>query len=215
MTSDFGLKNDNVSRTPSPCTQVGDIVEFGQYPQGVGGEVQPLEWRVLEVQDGVALLLTDKLIDYVPYNVDYLVVTWETCTLRRWMNDVFISKAFNSSEQSRLVVSNNSNPDNPAYRTKGGNDTQDRVFALSIPEAQRYFASVSARTAYTTDYAHTKGYDCKDRSDYWWLRSPGYFTYDAASITTDGCVSSIGSDVKLRNIAVRLACRIHLSDQGT
>ena len=61
------------STPPAPRlnVQVGGKVQFGQYPQGANGEVQPLMWRVLAVENGRALLITDKLIDYVKYNESY------------------------------------------------------------------------------------------------------------------------------------------------
>ena len=83
-----------VKKTPPPTprinVRVGDIIPFGQYPQGANGEVQPLEWRVLAVENGRALLITDKLIDYIMYNDKLDSVIWGSCTLRKWMNNDFI-----------------------------------------------------------------------------------------------------------------------------
>ena len=195
---------------PSKSYRVGDRIPFGQYPQGANGEMQPLEWRVLAVENGRALLITDKLIDYVEYNESYANVTWETCTLRKWMNSYFISKAFSSSQQAQIVTVTNQNPNNPKYGTKGGNTTQDRVFALSIDEAKKYFSSDSDRKAYTTDYAHKKGYDQKDLSDWWWLRSPGFGSIYAADVHDDGDISQHGNGVNDGNVAVRPAFWLNL-----
>ena len=172
--------------------------------------MQPLEWRVLAVENGRALLITDKLIDYVEYNESYANVTWETCTLRKWMNSYFISKAFSSSQQAQIVTVTNQNPNNPKYGTKGGNTTQDRVFALSIDEAKKYFSSDSDRKAYTTDYAHKKGYDQKDLSDWWWLRSPGNDSNFAADVDGYGYIYQDGSYVKIIYVAVRPAFWLNL-----
>ena len=190
--------------------QVGGKVQFGQYPQGANGEVQPLEWRVLAVENGRALLITDKLIDYVQYNKSDTSVTWETCTLRKWMNSDFISKAFSGSQQARIATVTNQNPTNPEYGTKGGHTTQDRIFALSIDEAKKYFSSDSDRKAYTTDYAHKKGYDQKDRSEWWWLRSPGIHRHDAACVSDSGLFSQFGNDVDINRVAVRPAFWLNL-----
>ena len=165
--------------------------------------MQPLEWRVLAVENGRALLITDKLIDYVEYNESYANVTWETCTLRKWMNSDFISKAFSSSQQAQIATVINQNPNNPEYKTKGGNATQDKIFALSIDEAEKYFSSDSDRRAYTTDYAHKKGYDYSDRSEYWWLRSPGNCSDYAARVNHYGCINLRGYDVDIDKVAVR------------
>ena len=132
--------------------QVGDTFRFGQYPQGANGKVQPIEWRVLTVENGRALVISEKLLDCVKYNEGYTDVTWETCTLRKWMNGEFLNKAFSSSEQSKIATVTNQNPDNPEYGTQGGNATQDRIFALSIEEANQYFRNDGDRMAAPTVY---------------------------------------------------------------
>jgi Periplasmic protein TonB, links inner and outer membranes len=183
---------------------------FGNYPQGEDGEEQPIEWRVLAVEDGKALVISEKLLDYVQYNETYTAVTWETCTLRKWMNNDFFSKAFSSTQQAKIITVTNQNPNNPEYGTKGGNATQDKIFALNIDEAEKYFSSYSDRRAYTTDYAHKKGYEYSDRSAYWWLRSPGFFSNFTAHVDYFGFIDRAGLDVKYSKVAVRPAFWLNL-----
>ena len=191
--------------TPHLNVQVGDRIPFGQYPQGTNGEVQPLEWRVLAVENGRALLITDKLIDYVMYNDKLESVIWGSCTLRKWMNIDFINKAFSTSEQAQIATVTNQNTNNPKYGTKGGNNTQDKIFALSTDEANKYFPSVSDRKAYSTDYAHKKGYDQEDRSGWWWLRSPGYNGFYSAHVSNNGDIDQSGLSVYRNDVTVRPA----------
>ncbi len=40
-------------------------ITFGNYKQGADGEVQPVEWRVLAVKNGKALVISEKLLDCV------------------------------------------------------------------------------------------------------------------------------------------------------
>lgn len=47
---------------------VGETVTLGSYPQGMWKKKTPLEWRVLDMRDGMALLLTEKVIDGGPYH---------------------------------------------------------------------------------------------------------------------------------------------------
>ena len=105
---------------------VGDHFTFGNYPQGADGEVQPIEWRVLAVEDGKALVVSEKLLDCVQYNKTYTDVKWETCTLRKWMNNDFISKAFSSSQQEKITTIIIQNPNHPEYGTEGGNATKEK-----------------------------------------------------------------------------------------
>lgn len=195
---------------------VGYHLTMGTYEQDgdTSNGAEPIEWQVLDVKDGKALLLSDKLMDYVPYNDKFADVTWETCTLRQWMNDEFLNTAFTSEEQSKIATVTNENPDNLAYGTKGGNATQDKVFALSIDEAEKYFKTDKSMIAYTTDYAHAQGYDEKDRSDWWWLRSPGYGCSAAACVNIgggimNGGILNLGGYVD-RNIAIRVAFWLNL-----
>ena len=212
---------------PRKTYRVGDRIPFGQYPQGASGKVQPLMWRVLAVEDGKALLITDKLIDCVRYNEVITDVIWETCTLRKWMNNDFISKAFNSSQQAQMVTVTNPNPNNPKYGTRGGNATRDRIFALSIDEAKKYFRDDDDRMAAVTEYAKkhgafimddktAKAYGWKnslptgEKTGCWWLRSPGNFSNFAAYVSIRGSVNQYGSSVSDGRGCVRPAFWLNL-----
>ncbi|MGN0475504.1 MAG: DUF6273 domain-containing protein [Acutalibacteraceae bacterium] len=190
--------------------RLGKIIKFGQYPQGSKGEIMPIEWRVLDVQDGKALLLTDKLLDYAEYNEKYENVTWENCSLRQWMNGEFIQKAFSAEEQNKIALTINTNSSNPQYSTKGGNETEDMVFALSIEEAKKYFDLDRSRKAFTTSYARKLGRVYDDGSDYWWLRSPGCNSVSAADVNYDGGINSYGNFVNRGLVAVRFALWMNL-----
>jgi len=41
----------------------------------------------------------------------------------------------------------NTNPDNPEFGTKGGNNTTDKIFLLNSEEAMKYFSESNARVA--------------------------------------------------------------------
>ena len=89
----------------------------------------------------------EKLIDCVKYNETKTDVTWETSTLRKWMNSDFINKAFSNDQQTQIITFNNSNPNNPRKHTIGGNATQDKLFALTINDANKYFLDENDRMA--------------------------------------------------------------------
>lgn len=120
---------------------VGEHYTFGTYEQdnNKSNGAEPIEWRVLAVEDGKALLITEKLIDCKKYNDTLTAITWETSTLRKWLNDDFFNKSFSIEEQAKIALVTNQNPDNPSYGTKGGNDTQDKIFVLSIDEEKNIF----------------------------------------------------------------------------
>lgn len=187
---------------------VGNYVTFGRYPQTKAGKDKtPIEWLVLARDGSKALLISRYGLDAQPYNTTNSEVTWETCTLRTWLNSTFYNKAFSSAEQAAILTTNVDNSKKQCYSgysTDGGNNTQDKVFLLSYAEANKYFGvknwqnngatdNVKSRVAPTV-YAIAQGagknssYKTADGIDagWWRLRSPGVSQYDAAYVSTDG-----------------------------
>ncbi len=102
---------------------------------------------------------------------------------------------------------------NPSYSTDPGKATQDRVYLLSIPEAEKYFSSDKARICTPTAYAKEQGTLTDDSGAcWWWLRSPGYSSYDAALVTRGGSINFSGDYVNDGYSAVRLAVVVRLSN---
>ena len=120
---------------------VGDYVAFGHYEQdnNLDNGKEDIEWKVLDKKNGHILLLSRYGLDCQKYNEEQPGVTWETCTLRIWLNSYFLNEAFSETEKSAIPTVTLSNPDNPNFGTEGGNDTQDQVFLLSLQEMQQYF----------------------------------------------------------------------------
>lgn len=179
--------------SPSSNTKIGDIVSFGTYEQdkNTGNGKEDIEWQVLDIQNGKLLLISKYILDEKPYDsrdtLDTSAVTWETSSLRNWLNNTFYSDAFTSSEQQRIQTSSLENADSAENGTLGGNDTQDKVFLLSRSEAEMYFSLDSARKTNTyadADSLERYGYGTAGRK--WWLRSPGCNSYDAAFVEYDG-----------------------------
>ena len=196
--------------------KAGDYVFFGAYEQdnNTSNGKEDVEWLVLEVKDGKALVISKYALDCKPYNTSYTDVTWETCTLRKWLNNDFLGSAFSADEKAMIHTVTVSADKNPNYNTNPGNATQDQVFLLSITEANKYFSSDSARQCKPTDYAVANGAleYVYDSGNCWWrLRSPGYIQNCAASVHYDGGVSEYGRRVTYAFIAVRPALWIDLN----
>lgn len=188
---------------------VGNYVTFGEYPQTTAGEdMTPIEWLVLARDGNKALLISRYGLDAQKYNTINTGVTWEKCTLRTWLNNAFYNKAFNSAEQTAILITNVDNSKNQCYSgwsTSGGNNTQDKVFLLSYAEANKYFGvpygnssntkSRVAQTAYAIAHgtwasSSNKTADGTD-AGWWWLRSPGNYQDFAAVVDTDGSLRNI------------------------
>ncbi len=248
-TDTYGLSDPT---TDSDGTVTWDCVYFGNYPQssdGNGGfKTEKIKWRVLSVDGNDAFLLADQNLDCQPYNTSFTDVTWETCTLRSWLNgygsnenaygtdyssDNFIDAAFSSSERGAITTTTVENEDNPYYGTEGGDDTQDKVYLLSIGEALDTGYGFSsdrtecdeARRTKNTDYAEDQGAWTSTSTDYdgngwWWLRSLGGVSHCAARVYYGGDLNCYGNGVYDNLSAVRPALHLNLgsdvwSDAGT
>ena len=184
-------------------TEVGSIVSFGRYEQDNNKEngPEPIEWIVLDTDGEKALLLSRYGLDTIQYNQRYVAVTWETCTLRSWLNNEFLSSAFSEEEQSAILLTDVDNSAEQGYYGRdGGNNTQDKVFLLSYAEANKYLGvtynsndNVQARVT-PTAYALArgawtkKGYKTPEGADAgrWWLRSPGRHSHRASHVYGTG-----------------------------
>jgi len=93
-------------------------------------------------------------------------VTWETCTLRKYLNNEFYNQ-FGSEEKDRIRLTSLVNSDNQEWHTFGGNNTSDYIFLLSLAEAEKYQSLLTG-------------------ANWWWLRSPGDRQYKVAHIYPDG-----------------------------
>lgn len=201
-------------------SKVGDIVYFGTYEQDndtTNGK-EDIEWLVLAKEKNRVLVISDKALDCQPYNSSYTEeVTWEKCSLRKWLNNDFINAAFTAEERAKIPTVMVSTDKNPEYDTDPGNATKDKVFLLSIVEVEKYFPSNEARKCVPTEYAISNGAYTSDSytkggkaTCWWWLRSPGYNRFDAASVNMYGNVDEEGSHVNNDTYAVRPAMWISI-----
>lgn len=104
--------------------KVGDIVYFGTYEQDndTSNGKENIEWRVLAKENSRVLVISDKALDRQPYNSSYTEeVTWENCSLRKWLNGTFLNKAFSTEEQAQIqntTVSADNNPNTAQIRKR-------------------------------------------------------------------------------------------------
>ena len=191
-------------------SSVGDIVKFGKYEQGHG--VEPMEWRVLERTDKGILMIVEYVIDYKPYHKILTDITWEKCDLRRWLNNEFLYTAFDETERFLIADTGCPADKNPNYNTISGNATTDKVFLLSILEAEKYFKSDEDRKAAPTAYVKKQGRKnaAGETCCGWWLRSPGSNRDSAAIVKPGGSVYYDGFLVSFVSFCVRPALWIDL-----
>ena len=156
---------------------------------------EPIKWRILHTDGKKAFLLADIVLDNQRYNSNSMSVTWETSTLRSWLNGHdasaneygtdyssknFIDFAFSSEERNAIQknsVTKNSIADGT---TTTQNTTLDQIFLLSESEVYSGdettsygFSTASdsydeAKRSLCSTYAFAMGvsrYDTKDYPD--------------------------------------------------
>gem|GEM_PF-5828287 len=214
--------------TPKPGPAVGETVRFGSFEQdgNYANGKDPIEWLVLDNDGRKVLLLSKYVLDAQPYNYYQGMVTWETCSLRDWLNSSFLNDAFNAEEQQKILLTTATADRHPYLDCDPGGSTQDRVFLLSVTEVNRYFKNDGIKRTQGTEYAKARG--CfVSTSQYnlgncvWWLRTPGP-TLDKASVVYDGggvsgCLKDdrhVGNNVSLAKGGVRPAIWVSISQNG-
>lgn len=173
--------------------RLGEIVAFGRYPTEKPGPKTEISWLVLDAVGKQSLLLSNYALDAKEFHEKNTAVTWENCSLRRWLNGAFCEAAFSEREKGALCETQ-----------LDGKKTGDKVFLLSEGEAKTYFHKKSARSCQVTSYAEKQGAYCDSRKKgWWWLRSAGNETATTICVDNSGEFTSI--DVDNSDCAVRPA----------
>ena len=204
---------------------------------------EPIKWRVLNRNGNDAFLLADVALDDQKYNTnfgDVTDVTWETSSMRSWLNGYgasvnqpkidyrrknFINSAFTSTQRSAIKTTSVVNNNNTNYGAGCGN-TSDKVFLLSISEvcntdiaagygfAKEYYSDDEARRSRCSTYAHAMGVgrfmDEYNGNGWWWLRSQ---SYENDSVPDDGSIFE-NMDVDDDFCGVRPALHLNLSSSN-
>ena len=177
--------------------KVGDTVIFGSYEQDndLSNGAEELKWTVLAKEENRVLVITLSDIESLPYNDTWEYVTWETCSLRKWLNSTFLTKAFTKDEQSLIPTVTVLAESAPGFGGNPGRNTEDRVFVLSGQEVRKYFPKKWDGGASPTKYVIAKDSDLPNdyRGNYaWWTRSPGASGGTVAFAGPDGLISIDG-----------------------
>ena len=158
-------------------------------------------WVVLEAKDDRVLLISEKVLDCKRLNDVGQDVSWETCTLRQWLNSSFLNEIFTDQEKDKILEVELSN--------SPGNNTKDRIFLLSVDETKKYLGSEAG--AVPTMYAEWKGvkvdfkYDNRCR---YWLRTGRNDSLDSnyfANVGYSGEIHDLGLKVQSDKVGVRPA----------
>ena len=181
---------------------------------------EPLKWRIIDSRQGLAV--SESLVDsrayaeYV-YRIDNLngdfgddyfadadgetaANDYAAASVREWLNGEFFDTAFTSAEKEKILTA------------KLGSEIFDKVFLPSYDEISAL--SDSDRAASGTDYAKAMGLYSADGNSFWWLRTPGAYSYTACRVSDSGSVDSYGNSVDFTNFGVRPAIKLEGGEGG-
>ena len=162
--------------------RIGDIISFGKYRQNNFENSTPIQWIVIDIKNGKALLLSRFVLDAKSYHFQYEETIWKNCSLRAWLNTEFYNTAFTETEKLKICQTELNNDDSgecilyeiehdPIYPnckhriTVSANiknePTQDNVFLLSSKELIKYQDILKKRLdtmeCVPTDFALNQG----------------------------------------------------------
>jgi len=175
--------------------KVGDLVPFGS----LDGNEERITWKVLAVDSQKALMIASEGIDCQLYNTQAIETSWEECSLREWLNGTFLAQAFANDEAAR-ILNTNTEP-----------SVKDKLFLLSISEAETYFFADEDRVCRPNARAKQNGvYTDESGNCLWWLRDNGSSEVKAALVNESGVIDRGGDGVYCEGNAVRPAMWISL-----
>lgn len=183
--------------------KVGDTVELGTWAFDSRGNMRKISWLIIDkFDDGTGLLMTKYGIDTKKFNNDGGSTNWEECSLRKWLNEDFLSQAFTEKESEGIMPSTIETPNKKGLMSflKKTITTKDLVFLLSAEEAETFFANDGKRKTLPTAWALQNLAYCDEGNDkacWWWLRSPG----KSASRVACVCVGSVNEDGELADFS--------------
>lgn len=195
--------------------KVGECITFGAYMQTADGDdLSPIEWLVIARDGKKVLLISQKILDMVPYNLKNEDTSWEKCSLRQWLNSSFIKIAFTETEQKAILkvnVENGKNQGGPDG-IKGGNKTEDKVYLLSYAEVQKYLKKQENKISIVTDYVKTQKMGPSWKTNPCWILRTMFMTPTWVSLVSDdGEIGSSFQDVDSANVGIRPVLWIDLN----
>lgn len=127
--SDLGDFKDSKLRIEQIYNRLskGDIIYFGTYNNA------PIAWKILKTEGDKMLLIAEKPIAQKPFHDEIKKVTWETSSLRAWLNSEFI-ESFSAEQKNQILVTETLK-------------TSDKVFLLNTEEIDELSKSVNFSTS--------------------------------------------------------------------
>ena len=166
-----------------------DIVTLGTYEQDNNAEngAEDIEWIVLHIERGKALLISKYVLDVHPFNETDGEVYWENSDIRKWLSDEFYKTAFSKKDKEFIFE----------YER---DDIKDNVFLLNRYETDMFFLADNDVKTSLTNYADSKT-PLLETIDSWWLSGTTWYESSNAGVY----IPYYGDPYAAKNNLIRLA----------
>lgn len=190
--------------------------------------VNPVEWNILDDEDGKIFLATKSLLDISNYHSSYetRIIEEETIyannykysDIREWLTTDFYNSLFSFGDSAVLSTEVDNSPEstNDDHNSYACPNTNDKIFLPSYADYlnTKYGFSINEscdvdRVIKTTDYARAKGAWVSNKESskdcgYSWLRTPGSeHYYDAWRLSYGGGLNHHNDIVECASTCVR------------
>ena len=180
---------------PEPeSTKVGNFVISGDRLTVTGGTYEQdgnpdngkeaIVWKVLADDEDTMLLISDKILDMIPFNSSFSGTDWDNSYIRKWLNEDFFENSFDDEQKSIILeyattkgveaVPADPEADPPVEAVEAVLEVTDKVFLLSYEELSLYYpeninTDSEKRSSQVTEYAKENGV--------WTVSEEGYVLY--------------------------------------
>ena len=154
--------------------EIGDVINFGfsVIDDKRGTDTQEMNWLVLDIVDGKALIITNTYFDLGTNTFNGL--SWKESEGRTYLNNDFLEKYF--LDEQKDLISLTDVPVDEKFDEYEYEYTTDRVFLLSVDEINHYFPNEEDRVFKNQN----------DQNVAWLLRSRNAYDDDIIGIDEDG-----------------------------
>ena len=186
-------------------------ITLGNYMYTAMGSEGPIEWDVLKVEDGKALIISHYVLTELKFD-NGGSNNYADSSIRKFLNQDFYDMAFTEEEKARILtttVDNSAATTEDAQNVFACENTEDKIFLLSYKEAGAiYYPLTENRIAEGTKWAYNlRGDYTAEYTFDWWTRSPSVVGGAARTITKEGKISSVTASTYK---GVRPACWVTL-----
>ena len=175
---------------------VGDTVTFGTYEQNnnYSDGNENIEWVVIDKQEDKIMVVSKYIIAEQPFNTtNEGHISWENCTLRKWLNNDFLNEAFSGAEKNLIT---DTTVFSTEYLVVGATySTTDKIFLLSENE-RNMLSSVDALKGIVTESVIALFSDAANSDvaninpsnfePLWWLRTTWEYADDPCASVVYG-----------------------------